>query len=349
MKKFALCTVVLLAVMLVCAAWAGEAEKPEPQLCLDIDLVDGSRIIGTPGIESVPVQTSYAKMDVRLDQILFIKMGEDHETASLDLRNGDKLKGVIDLRLIKLETVFGRVSLVVEHIRGLRVLIGGRDLPEALKQGLILRYTFDDDAGPQVADSSGNGNHGQALNPSRLADARVPGNFVRSFDGVKDQVLIPGEAPFRFGSQDFTVAMRIRPSVLGAYRRTLASKYSDAKRDWILMLHPDGRLEFSTSGSGGDLSRSTTRSAVAVGEWHHVAVVKTGAAAAFYVDGRRQDDDGAALHAVRRSGDEPVRLGAYRGGDGTIGDGSHLFGGCMDDVTIYSRALTPDEVALLCR
>jgi hypothetical protein len=85
---------VFVAMSLVGAAWAGQDEA-EPQLRLELDLMDGSRIIGSPGIESVPVQTSYAKMDVPLKEILSMKIGEDHETASFDLRNGDKLKGVV--------------------------------------------------------------------------------------------------------------------------------------------------------------------------------------------------------------------------------------------------------------
>ena len=109
MKKLTFCMAVSSAMALVGTAWAGK-DKEEPQLRLELDLVDGSHIIGTPDIESVPVQTSYAKMDIDLKQILTIKIAEDHENASIDLRNGDKLKGVINLEPIKLETVFGNVA-----------------------------------------------------------------------------------------------------------------------------------------------------------------------------------------------------------------------------------------------
>jgi len=112
------------AMALVCTAWAGK-DKEEPQVRFELDLVDGSHIIGTPSIESVAVQTSYAKMDVSLKQILTIKIAEDHEKASIDLRNGDKLKGVINLKPIKLETAFGPVEINVEHIRKIEVVRDG--------------------------------------------------------------------------------------------------------------------------------------------------------------------------------------------------------------------------------
>jgi hypothetical protein len=111
----------------------GEDEpKSEPTLqplTLTIGLVDGSHIIGVPGIKSVPVQTDYARMDIPLRQIVAIEVNEDHETASVNLHNGDKLKGTLSLGRIELVTVFGKVSVGIEHITTLRVTLGGRALP----------------------------------------------------------------------------------------------------------------------------------------------------------------------------------------------------------------------------
>ncbi|MEI6150406.1 MAG: hypothetical protein WCS01_15000, partial [bacterium] len=83
----------------VCAATAlitaagEETVLKESSLRLELDLVDGSRLIGTPSLATVPVQTSYAKMDIPLTQIQTIKIGDDHETVTLNLRNGDTLTG----------------------------------------------------------------------------------------------------------------------------------------------------------------------------------------------------------------------------------------------------------------
>ena len=128
MKRFTLCIALFSAMAIVGTAWAGE-DKTEPRLRLEIDLVDGSHIVGTPHIQSVPVQTSYAKMNIPLKEIRAIKIDADHETASLDLMNGDKLKGVVSLAPIKLETVFGMVRIGTEHIRELRVVSSGGTLP----------------------------------------------------------------------------------------------------------------------------------------------------------------------------------------------------------------------------
>jgi hypothetical protein len=117
----------LVALGLSGSAWAGQDKTNQAphELSLELKLIDGSRIIGVPTIKSVSVQTSYAKMDIALKQILTIAIEDDHETASLALLNADKLKGVITMEPIKLETVFGTVAIGVEHIRELRVVPSG--------------------------------------------------------------------------------------------------------------------------------------------------------------------------------------------------------------------------------
>ena len=107
------------------SAWAGQdnTNQAPKELRLELNLIDGSRIIGVPTIESVPIQTSNAKMDVPLKQVLAIKVDENRETASIDLCNGDKLKGVVSLAPIKLRTIFGDAAISFEHVREFRVLL----------------------------------------------------------------------------------------------------------------------------------------------------------------------------------------------------------------------------------
>ncbi len=126
MKRSTCYLAVLAATTLTGATWAEPAtNQMEKPLRLELTLVDGSRIIGTPAIETVPVATSFALMNIPLKQIQTLKIGEDHETVSLELRNGDKLKGVITLAPIKLTTVFGSVAVGIAQIRELRVVPPG--------------------------------------------------------------------------------------------------------------------------------------------------------------------------------------------------------------------------------
>ena len=85
-------------------------------LHLAIDLVDGSRVMGTPKVKSIHLQTSYAEMDIPLKKITKIHIQDDHKTASIHLQNGDKIKGVLDLKALELKTIFGDVSVALGHV-----------------------------------------------------------------------------------------------------------------------------------------------------------------------------------------------------------------------------------------
>jgi len=119
----------IVALVAVLGGWAwagGEGTNPPPnEMRLEVDLVDGSRVIGTPKIESVSVRTAYAKMDIPLKHIERVNLEDDHETASLDLRNGDKIKGALDVGAVALTTLFGHVSVGIPLVRSIQVCQGG--------------------------------------------------------------------------------------------------------------------------------------------------------------------------------------------------------------------------------
>jgi hypothetical protein len=119
--------VALLAVVL--GGWAmaeaGETNRPPPAVRLELELVDGSRIIGIPKLESLPVQTTYARVDIPCKHILTMKLDNDRETATLDLINGDKLRGVIALKTLELATALGPVKIGIEHVLKIRTSVSG--------------------------------------------------------------------------------------------------------------------------------------------------------------------------------------------------------------------------------
>jgi hypothetical protein len=130
-KSITIGIVALIAVTLCGRTW-GETESTNqapPQLRLAVDLIDGSHLIGTPSIESVSLHTPYANMNIPLRQIVTLKMNEDHETALVDLQNGDRIRAVIDLAPLQLGTLFGNVTVGIQHLKDLRVITGGGALP----------------------------------------------------------------------------------------------------------------------------------------------------------------------------------------------------------------------------
>lgn len=93
-------------------------------------------------------------------------------------------------------------------------------------------------------------------------------------------------------------------------------------------------LQFTTWAPGFDELAGQTN--VADGLWHHVAIVHDGARKTLYVDG--QVDAQKSYSARLSTNDVGVRLGynaEFPGGE---------YGGLLDDVRIFKRALTQAEI-----
>ena len=147
-----------------------------------LELVDGSRLVGTPEITSLSVQTSYAKVDIPVQRVARVEFREDRESVNILLRNGDTMTGVLALPQVPLATLFGKASVKVELIRVIHFRHGG-ELSEAVKEGLVLYYTFDE-KGDRVEDRSGKGNHGTPRGAAYSPDGLQGGAF--QFDGQDD-------------------------------------------------------------------------------------------------------------------------------------------------------------------
>ena len=340
MKRFAICTAILTAMALGGAARAG-LDKQEPQLRLELDLADGSHIMGIPSIDSVPLQTSYAKMDIALKQILTIRIEEDHEKASMDLWNGDKLKGVITLEPIKLETLFGTVKIGVEHIKELRVVLGGRTLPEELKNGLVLYYTFDMEENGNVTDSSAKKNDGSVHGAKWTPKGKIGGAY--DFNGNGD--CIDTGRNFS-GMDEISVCGWVRPA--RAQRgSSVVTQFGGPASDnvWGLfaqnddgndLVPPHQSVATVLTADGRRLIVSGKRTQI--GQWTHLCLTfKRNGQLVLYKDGVEVGRDSVSDSPLNKRS-STAKVGASFGGDG------YWANGLVDEVMIFSRSLTANEV-----
>jgi len=92
-----------------------------------------------------------------------------------------------------------------------------------------------------------------------------------------------------------------------------------------------------TDGVSNSLVDSNTT--ITLNEWHHVVGVKEGTTIKFYIDGKPAGS--GTISATRNV--SSMRIGV----DGLSGIGAiDYFNGVIDDVKIYNRALTPEEISL---
>jgi hypothetical protein len=332
-KRLTFGMMVLAATVLAGMAEA-EQDKAEPPLRLELNLVDGSRIIGAPSIEAIPVETSYAKMNVPLRQIRTMKIGADHETVSFDLQNGDQLKGVMSLPPLKLTTVFGEVAIDVSLVAGISVYPGGTGtFPAILKECLVLYCSFDTDEGEKVTDASGKGHDGKVVGATWTPKGKAGGayRFWRSKNSRMDFPFQPSS-----GDQSFSIVLWFNMSehpqnneyAMIAWGSQSRGKLAEAGLRW-----EDNTFQFHYAGDNSPRTADRKDD----GQWHFGTITYDGRTAKVYIDSQLAD----SREEILNIGPGTTSVG-YRKAYGDC-----YYDGLLDEVRVYSRALTADEIRLL--
>ena len=196
--------------------------------------------------------------------------------------------------------------------------------------GLVAAYNFDEPSGVAVNDKSGFGNNGTASGgPPRVAGHTAG---LSAFDGVNDVVDRSG--------------LRIAVALVRADGRGLGQ--ADAARQHLAHRGAQGAVGRDVLGAvrtrldrhGGarrherDLDAKGAR--LTVNTWTHLAATYDGSVLALY-------RDGSLVSSTLASGALMTSTGALKIGGNSIW--SEPFAGLIDDLRVYSRALTASEIA----
>jgi hypothetical protein len=326
------------------AATAAGAEAPtNAPLRLAVDLADGSRLVGQPAATPLPFHTSFALMNIPLDRLATLTMAEDRETATVTLRNGDRLQGVLDLKTLEMDTLFGKVSLGIGLLRSLQVRAQARirgvrpSAPPA--QGMILHYGFDTDEGAAVADDRDPEKKGLAAEDATWARDGVRGGSF-AFAGNGGYV----EAPAPSGLDKATISVWMKLAALPKAVPFAAVSYCQGgqnamEHDKDIRVMPDGTFAFYIWNGGGGV-QVTSATSLTTGVWNHVVGVVDGSKIKIYVDG---SGEGEADAGPSWGGGNCFVLSFVKG----FGPTHEFFRGSMDELRIYDRALSEEEVQSL--
>jgi len=195
--------------------------------------------------------------------------------------------------------------------------------------GLVAKWSGEGNA----KDSAGK-HHGKVVGPVKYVEG-VSGRAFK-LNGTSAYINMGNPAALQItGSQ--TVAMWLKPDKLGIRQNPIAKAYGG---EGTITLEPNGALTYYYGISGGhDSLYDSLRvdSAVRVGRWQHVAVVRDFKTRklTWYVNGIMKGQAPTEYDAAKASS-----LPLY------IGKGyKQNYGGLIDEVGIWNRALSPKEIA----
>jgi hypothetical protein len=209
----------------------------------------------------------------------------------------------------------------------------------SLQNGLVGWWTFDgnDISGVQAYDRSGNGNRGILTSGPVQAIGKIGQGL--SFDGGDDYVDSGSQSSLDLSV--LTAAFWVKaPKQINSSSRLL-DKLNQNVAGWNVQTNGDGpgiQLRIDTSAGVNQLPVAIN--GVLNNTWHHVAIVISGGIAAGYLDGV-VSNSGTYSQGTGLSAAVNLLIGARNGSS------SSRFNGLMDDVRIYNRVLSKDEIKRL--
>ena len=206
---------------------------------------------------------------------------------------------------------------------------------DTLAVGLAGHYKFDEGSGTTAVDSSGYGNDGTHTGTPTPTHADGVSLGALDFTGDFDGVDVPDASQFDFGTDDFSVSFWMNSSTPPGGSARLVGQSAGAD-GFVIYATGGDDVVFSITGSSSSTSLTATN--VTDGQWHQVTAMRTGNTFELYIDGVLADSDTAAVGSVTSS--EPLRMG-------TSTPFSADYDGLLDDVRIYNRALTNEEIGSL--
>ncbi len=211
--------------------------------------------------------------------------------------------------------------------------------PPTITTALVGYWAFDEGSGTTAVDSSGNGNTGTLVNGPVWTTGTL--SQALSFDGVSSYVNVPHTSALN--AYPMTIAAWIKTSTTTG-NQGIVNKYVAASSNGYQLFMNNGNLcawyfrdasNYVYDGTACTLGVS----GYADNQWHYVVFAVDGAGGRIHVDGVQKTTrawtgtDGATSTA------QPVRVGDYPGASG------EYFSGVIDEVKIYSGALSATQVA----
>ena len=200
---------------------------------------------------------------------------------------------------------------------------------------LVAWWRLDDGSGSSARDSSGNDNHGTLHGDPQWTTGRIGGAL--DFDGDGDYVDCGNPDMFNFDEQ-VTVGAWINLRSIPGVHKTVVAKGDDGWR--LALTRRTASLHFGVAGKALVYPGVYSATQATFGEWHHVCGTYDGETIRIYVDGKMDE----TLDYTRGLGTNNLNLLI---GDNPQWAGQRFWDGLIDDVFVFNRALSSDEIKVV--
>ncbi len=185
------------------------------------------------------------------------------------------------------------------------------------------------------ADSIG-GKNATLLNGAGYVAGEV--GLAFGFNGANQYAQVPSSPGWAFGTADFSIELWVKLNSSSASQAFLAcdaGAYGNNK--WIFWLD-NGALELHVFNAGGGPTYvGSAPYSPSLNQWHHLAITRSGNNFTLYADG--VPISRVTSSVVIPDAGAPLTFGSA--------EGAYFLNGAEDEITIYNRALTDNEISLI--
>lgn len=217
-----------------------------------------------------------------------------------------------------------------------------KKITEPTNQGLVGYWSLNEGVGNAALDYSGKGNNGALTSGPTWSNGRL--GKALSFDGSDDYVDA-GSGSSIDDLGPLTLSAWIYPRSLGESNSgIIAGKDRSSAGFWILQFNSSSQFSFTKDYATTDLERAGGE--VRLGKWQHAVVTWDGSSTAsnvsIYVDGKEISYVTTTNGVDAENSDASINFFI-----GNNSGGTQTFDGLIDEVRIYNRALSAQEIKTL--
>lgn len=202
-----------------------------------------------------------------------------------------------------------------------------------LSSAQVAHYTFDDGT---AADTSGNGQNGTLQNGATI-DGTTSNKYL-SLDGSNDRVDL---GTWEVVGDKLSISAWVWLDQNQNDQRVISKSTDTSNQNWALFVRTQGDVGFRITPEGGSLNGLYTQGnfTMPTGEWVHLVATYDGSTRKIFANGVERTS--GAFTGNIQTGTQRVVIGDNEP------TGSRPWNGKIDDVRVYDRALTQNEIGEL--
>ena len=314
------------------------AADTNPPPCLTVELRDGSRVVGASVKNYFQFHSALlGEIKLNVKDIRSVECVSSN-SAKLSTASGDSLTVAFVDSEFAIKTGFGKVDLQVNSVRRFSVSAKGA---QAHPPGLVALWSGEDGGSDSV------GSNTATLTDITFAEGKVGRAF--SLNGVSSSIRIPASPALDVGAGDgFTITAWIKPAQIDGIHPLF--QWSDSVPINCLIgqrPYESGVLMACITDGEGNRFLTTHPNVLVNGVFQHLALTydKASSLGTWYLNGVIVAQRHLSGQITGTKGDLWFSHIDRSPGNWTT---DRAYAGLMDEIAIYSRALSAEEIKSIC-